>query len=252
MATALIPEVIQPGVLYAPSVTNRFSAPFATAMPNTDVGMQVLGAAGGGAYRAYQPAISGIHYPAAGVDPFCLLFWQYSTGGNSSATTTLAPLATIVSVMDATASSSNTGLVSSTVGFRWWLGGTNVPNFPRAYKWQVAVGASSRAGVAQNNFNIANSAWTSMAFRKDASAVPTIDDFALNSISAGGASAGTPGTPGAVTSPYFALGPYSLTAGWGSDQQNRVLAKISLFDYFVTNAELLDLLDSMTNGPPSP
>lgn len=75
-------------------------------------------------------------------------------------------------------------------------------------------------------------------------------DMQLNALAS---DTGTVGTPGAVAAPNFAIGPYAqttLTRSYGFVMR---IAKIAIFPtHYVTNAELLDLYDSMTSGPPSP
>lgn len=255
MATALIPEVIQPGALYSPSIYNQFSISSGT-LPNTDDALFI--AATAGRFQAYQPAISGIHYKAVDTDSISVLFWLYHNDPSTavSSTGTLRSTEIIMIVHDATQLSSNDTTTEPTVGFRWGISMASVNM--RSLNFQYAVGASSRASATMGNNNVValnfvGGTWHGAAFRYGAvGASPSIYDFALNSKTAG-VGAGTAGTPGALSSPYFSLGPFAVSTGWDSyDASDFNLTKIAIFNRLVTDAELLDLLDSMNNGPPSP
>ena len=249
MATALIPEVIQPGVLYAPSAFNFFSIASAV-MPNTDDGLDCDGATGN--FRAYQPAIADIHYPVTPSQDHSLCFWSWqpSVGGGSSSTNT-RPGDTIMAITDATLASTAQTSATSTAGFRLWIGPSTAPG-TSAWVFHIAATATGRAAAI---FLTGNSlAWKSTAIRHSASLFGSsnwvVHDFQLNLQATATIS---PVTPAAVTSPNFSIGPYSQIAGWDAYNAQVRLAKIAIFPtYCLTNADLLDLYDSMTSGPPSP
>lgn len=253
MTTALIPEVIQPGVLYSPNSDNFFTLETTDVLPNTDEALNITAATNSDTFRAYQPAIAGIHYPAAITDPFSVLFWYRSNAGLGSPASGLRTNQIFMGVMDATAPVLG-GNTSSTTGMRWLLSlGTNSSSM-RQFTMHIAVGATSRAYLTGGEIVPTTTDWSGVALRSPGSpGSPNGVDFSLNTI-ATTLSAGAAGTPGAVVNPYFSLGPFSRIAGWGSPYASTIMriAKIALFNYAVTNAEILDLNDSMMNGPPSP
>lgn len=246
MTTALIPEVIQPGVLYAPSANNQFSVETA-GLPNTDDALEIDGTAG--VFRAYQPAIAGSHYVTNPASPFCILYWfKCGSAASGSQSTTLTNSQLHMGVMDPApaANGINAANNASTTGFSWALSQPNNVQ-PGPFTVHRAVGATSRSttyGAARGT------TYKGFAHRWPGTTAPNTVDMQLNSL--GTNAAGTVGTPGALTSPYFGLGSFPLTGSFSSGQSLIHYAKIALFDYYVSDTELLDLYDSMINGPPSP
>jgi hypothetical protein len=250
VATALIPEVVQPGVLYVPNANNFFTVASGT-MPNTDDALICDGTAG--SFRAYQPAIADIHYPATPTQDFSILFWGWSPVGTTGASSnsSFSPNATMMCCTDPTLTGAVQTAAASTTAFRWGMCPSSTASATTVWNFHVACAASERWSVSGST-NTANS-WKGIAIRHDQAGAPTVmtmHDFALNLLSS---DTGTVGTPGAVTAPNFAIGPYSQLTLHRSYSYIIRLAKIAIFPTaYVTNTDLLDLLDSMTNGPPSP
>lgn len=147
---------------------------------------------------------------------------------------------------------SGSGL-ASTQGFRWlitYAGLTDADvsgiNFQRAIQASTRewAGADDLAGVADT--------WVGVAVRSPgapfAPSVYTFDVVNKTIISSGHVA----GTPGAVGSPYFSIGAFPWTSGWGTGPQDVRIAKISLFNRMVTDVEIAELNDAMMFGPPSP
>lgn len=256
MASALIPELVQPGNLFAPSVTNRFS--ISGTWTNTDPKMLVSNSSG--RFRAYQPAISGVHYPANPTDPYSILYLGGPGYEGSPYTYDFRPGSTLMQVATASATTASTAMPTfDSSMLRWGIavprrnsGGTAFsPNYQGIYSM---VGATS---VCYAHFNMGTSSPLSRAFRYDGTglAVQTLHDFALNTWAPVASTHGSVTAFSSISNPYFSLGAFPLSANWGSQLglYDFPLGKIALFmGYYVDDAELLDLLDSMNNGPPSP
>jgi hypothetical protein len=117
--------------------------------------------------------------------------------------------------------------------------------------WYIAT-AGAGAAVLFNSSGVATGSYTSLAWRfAGNNAIPTVYDYALNNLSTSG-TAGTVGTRGPLTSPYFGLGIVPQTTNWHSMNHNVDISKIAIFNRMVTDDELLALNDSMINGGPSP
>ena len=249
MATALIPEVIQPGVLYSPSNHNQFSV-MTSQLPNTDPGLRIRGDLG--RFRAYQPAISGIHYPALATDEWTILYWYYFITGAGSGTSAILPAQMIACVQDAAPVGGAVGSsLASTSGFAWGISLSNAGQ-PGTVTIHRAMQTSRRELVLSQNLGTAGTWGQGLVFRSPGTnAGPEFVDFELNS-KATSFIAQTPSTLGPLVSPFFSLGAMSLQSGWGSADFDIRIAKFALFNYYITDAELLDLQDSMANGPASP
>lgn len=250
MATVLIPEVIEPGVLYAPDANNFFSINSA-ALPNGDNELACDGASGN--FRAFQPAIAGVHYPADPNDPFTVAFVLNlgTPEGLGSASRLLSNREVIMGVWGPTASASNQNDSTSTDQFAWAI--THQESGTSRYNnlvYHRAVGASSRAYV---GMQFGSSGRRLVVVRDPGGGVaPTMhfDGLSTGGTTSGG---GTVGTPGTLTDPCFCIGPYPLTTGWRSSTDgNLALSKVALFNRLLTDQEVLDLYDSLINGPPSP
>jgi hypothetical protein len=252
MATALIPEVIQPGDLYVPSINNFFSISSGT-MPNTDDALICDGASGN--FRAYQPAISDIHYPATPTQDHSVAFWAWSAaagaGGSGGAFYTAN---VIMSVMDPTLATGGTSQATtvSTTGFRWGLSSATT-SASKDWYFNEAIGASGAGARVAPGLGIAGSTWKGLCYRHGAALGATswqTVDFVLNNLNTVTATAGTPGT---VTAPNFSIGPYSQLTGWDAWNAVLRLAKIAIYPtHYLTDTEILALYDSMMSGPPSP
>src|SRR5688572_9531975 len=120
MATVTLPELIQPGILYSPN-----DAPFsvsAGALPNTDDALIIDGSIANA--RAYQPAISGVHYPALQTDPMTVMFWanfNHATARTLSGISTWFPTGHLMGVMDINMPVKSAGGGAATAGFRWGI-----------------------------------------------------------------------------------------------------------------------------------
>ena len=248
MATALIPEVIQPGDLYVPSSNNFFSIASGT-MPNTDDALICDGTAGN--FRAYQPAISDIHYPATSGQDFSILMWGWSPAGTAgtSSSSNFNPAGTMMCVTDATLIGTTQATTASTVGFRWGMCPSTTGVQTTAWVIQVANASLERWAILMSTNNANN--WKGIAVRHSSAVTNTLTahDYALNSY---GSDTAAGGTPGVMTSPNFAIGPYSLLTLHRSYSYIMRIAKIAIFPTaYISDTDLLELQDSMLNGPPS-
>lgn len=256
MAAATIPELIQPGSLYVPSPNNTFTVASGV-LPNGDDALEVPNTTTD--YRAYQPAIDGIHYHSDASDPITIAFWTQALSGTTggSATNTFQPTTTIMGVMDVNTATSAATSTGATDGFAWGLsfqgvGGAN-DNNSRRYTYSRSVATTGSAGRRRTSQTTVD-AVTTWAFVGLNDIPGTGFEWYRDGTAATGASEspGTPGTPATLVDPYFALGAYSTVSGWGVSNVDRYFAKFSIWDRPLTAQEWSDLYDSMMSGPPSP
>lgn len=257
MAAATIPELIQPGSLYVPSPNNTFTVASGV-LPNGDDALEVPNTTTD--YRAYQPAIDGVHYHSNASDPITIAFWTQALSGTTggTASNTFQPGATIMGVMDVNADTSTATGSGTTDGLAWGLSfqgnalATNNNSRRFSYVRCVAdTGSAGRRRTHQSTPVDAVGVWSFVGLND----IPgTGFEWYRNGTGAAGAgeSAGTPGTPPTLVDPYFALGAYSTASGWGVSDVDRYFGKITIWDRPLTAQEWSDLYDSMMSGPPSP
>lgn len=260
MATATIPELIQPGVLFTPDDTPFSVSP--GALPNTDDALAIDGLAA--AVRAYQPAISGIHYPAGPSDPISIICWIRGAYASASATGTITALYgadLLFGVMDINYTYGATiATNANTTGFAWAVSHGIFSSTPLShFTYHRSKGSNSRAYAYGYRLEFrSGEPGPAMLSIRDAggATTPTMHYNGLNTMSGSGGGAGSAGTPGALVAPNFAIGPFSTLAGWSFPARTGanpvILAKFSIFNRVLTDTELSDLYTSMTVGPPSP
>lgn len=246
MATATIPELIQPGVLYTPDDTAvSINSGY---LPNTDDALTITSNVVD--FRAYQPAVDGIHYHSDPAAPSTLLFWYANTQSDVTGTDALNRGSIIMGVMDVNftvASAITTGM--ATAGYAWAMGLKSSAN-GSLIMFRAVGAASSRF---KSGTGLATNVLSQRAFLDDGGTSFNLKYNGVN-VDGGSSGLGTPGTPGALTDPYFGIGPYATTTGmrFPSAASPHQIAKIALFNRVLTDAELSDLYTSMTLGPPSP
>jgi hypothetical protein len=253
MPTALIPEIIQPGVLYSPSA-NNFFALNAAALPNTDVGLNMQGA-GIQRFKAYQPAILGVHY-GWGANAAAITFWQRPShsGGAAGA---YSSTSTIFGVMNQnyanTSSYSNVTNAGQDANMAWVLAGNTATGYDRIHvltEWRR--GAAGVPGYLNRGSYLTQNVWAFLVYNRAATT-------GLWSCYTNGVLTNTGPTPVAMGSTpwnadlFFSLGAFSFVSGGPNNPPVDIgLAKLSIHPAELTGLEILDLLDSMNNGPPSP
>lgn len=252
MTTALIPEVIQPGVLYAPSANNLFTIDVGD-LPNTDDALIMGGS--GGRYKAYQPAILGIHY-GWGSGPAAITFWLKpgSVSGTQSGFTSATTLFGVHNQNYANVGSYNSvSITGQDANFAWGV----VANTSNVYDRLVALSEWRRTNTASapGFINQASAstigAWTFMVFNRPAST----GRWALYRDAALSATGATPTAMGVVNwnaNLFFSLGAFTFASGPNNPPVDTTIAKLSIHPAEITALEQIDLLDSMLNGPPSP
>lgn len=249
MATATIPELIQPGTLYTPddsavSVASGYC-------PNGDDALLIDGSIAN--FRAYQPAIAGVHYLASPSDDYAIVLWLHQNGTGTGTGNSIATTQTLAGVMDInvaaiggsrTTSSSTTG-----VAMLFGIGAVAPAGTPINLHLSVGAASSRYVRISNSGGNPPN-AFNQYVFNCGASTRGAYFNGVNTSVTAEGA--GTPGTPGALTDPYFAIGPYSTVSDWAFPTRAIRIAKFSIFNRVLTPTEMSDLYTSMTLGPPSP
>lgn len=238
MATASLAELIVPGSLLIPDDTGMTIA--AAALPNGDGALQTTTTG----WRAYQPATSGVHYPAAASDPFTVSFWMKPDPGRSaiSPSSPLTPSQMILGVMDLNPAVATGATTDSTVGFRWGI--SFQASNRRTVQYHRAVGAASRnyaAGYSPNG--AAMEMWT---FRDPGNGTPELFINATKMTTTAAAGAGTQGTPGALSDPYFSIGSYPVGGGWASPGGTNQFARVALFNRALSDTEINDLYNAGT------
>jgi hypothetical protein len=257
MPTALIPEVIQPGVLYAPSANNFFSI-VAANCPNTDDSLLMSGA-GPQRYKAYQPAINGIHYGwGSGTGEAAITFWMKagSTGGTQSGFNSANTLMGVHNQNYAnTGSWSNANLTGLDANIAWGIAANTSVIGDRLMalaEWRRTTTSTDDPGNVNTTGATSTSPipWVFHVWNRTTTGVWSYwRDAVLN------ATGGTPVAWGSTpwgADLFFSLGAFSFAAGPNNPPYNTTIAKISIHNAQITNLEQIDLLDSMLNGPPSP
>lgn len=241
MATASLTETIVPGSLFIPDDTPLSIT--AAALPDGSAALN----SGGAGWKAYQPAVSGVHYPVNPTDPFTITFWfrpdpvRSATGPGS----TFNSNEIIMGVMDlnpAAPGSTAQGTSWATGGFSW--GVTFSATNRRNMVYHRAVGATSRTYASW--YSLVPGTMEMYTIRDNGNATPEVfvNQSKLSATFAG--SLGVAGTPGALTDPHFALGSYSGGASYGTMTSSQQIARVSLFHRALSDAEIRDLYNAGT------
>ncbi len=237
MPTATSPELIVPGSIYTPDSSPFSSAP--AAFPNGDAGIVMNGSVASA--RMYQAAVSGVHYPASPVDPFTVIFWAFlnhATEGVVSGINTWFPTGMLFGVTDLTAATNSP--TGTTTGFRW---GICVDPASRRVIYRRAIGAAASSGV--GCWNLPNTMCMISIQDPGNNGAPLFKINAVSQVDSLNFNSGSVGTPGALTDPHFALGPYVTTSGWTAPQRAITLGKVQLVHELLSDAEILDIYNSM-------
>lgn len=253
MTTLLIPELIEPGNLYVPANYNNFNVASGV-LPNGDDALEMLGASGGDC-RSYQPAIADIHYrpvqDANGTqDPWSLAMWLdlngYNAGGGSNNPLPQSWLCGVTTVNDTNSSQWTT---NQSYNPAWICSGTSATQ-TIALGVPVNTSGNTRRFVQRTmDINATGQNFLVWSTSDGISWSSWLDGISFGTTTAKGAGTGVR----TYTDPMnFGIGCPSQVAGPRSLAHDIVIAKVAIFMHELDVQDVLDLQDSMLNGPPSP